>query len=193
MLFLCRLALGQADAVGAEALLIDCFGSIEGSWRNISFRVRVNMSDSGPDATQRAPDRAPEIPPGYRRPSHGKGLLRNFPPGNAGRPPHTSTRYSETIALARASSPEAMRCLIERLRDPDGRIAVMSASLILERAFGKPREMKPEEREQMSIDLSALSAPELKILMDLAVSGRLRSVPSEASGDVVPIIEARAE
>jgi hypothetical protein len=148
------------------------------------------MSDSGPDATQRAPDHAPEIPPGYRRPSHGKGLLRNFPPGNAGRPPNTSTRYSETIALARASSPEAIRVLIERMKDSDGRVAVVAANSLLERAWGKVREQKPEEQQQVHIDLTTLTTAELAILFKLTESGRLRSVPSDGQDEAAPVIEA---
>jgi hypothetical protein len=149
------------------------------------------MPPSRPDTTNRAADRARE---GWIKPKHGRGMLRPFQPGNSGRPKNTSTRYSETLQLARAASPDAMRCLIERLHDPDGRIAVMAASLILERSWGRVvREMKPDEREQVSIDLSALSAVELKILADLAQSGRLRSVPSNESDDAAPTIEGKPE
>ena len=119
--------------------------------------------------------------------------MRPFQTGNSGRPKNTSTRYSETLALARENSPAAMRTLISRLQDPDGRIAVVAANSLLERAWGKVREMKPEERQQMSIDLSALSAAELKILMDLAVSGRLRSVPSSEPDGTAPTIEGKSE
>jgi hypothetical protein len=101
-------------------------------------------------------------------------MIRPFQPGNAGRPPNTSTKYSETLALARANSPAAMRVLIERLNDPDGRIAVMSASLILERAWGKVKEMKPEDQQpEAHVDLSTLSNEELAVLVKLADSGRL--------------------
>ena len=100
-------------------------------------------------------------------------MIRPFQPGNAGRPPNTSTKYSETLALARANSPAAMRVLIERLNDPDGRIAVMSASLILERAWGKVKEAKEEPQSEAHIDLSQLTTAELAILIKLADSGRL--------------------
>jgi hypothetical protein len=148
------------------------------------------MSPKRPDSGQRVEDRARE---GWIKPKHGKGMLRPFQPGNSGRPVNTSTRYSETLALARENSPAAMRTLISRLQDPDGRIAVVAANSLLERAWGKVREMKPEERQQMSIDLSALSAAELKILMDLAVSGRLRSVPSSEPDGTAPTIEGKSE
>jgi hypothetical protein len=148
------------------------------------------MSPKRLDTGQRVEDRARE---GWIKPKHGRGMLRPFQPGNSGRPMNTSTRYSETLALARENSPEAMRTLISRLHDSDGRIAVMSASILLERAWGKVREMKPEERQQMSIDLSALSAAELKILTGLALSGRLRSVPSNEPDDAAPTIEGKSE
>jgi hypothetical protein len=48
-----------------------------------------------------------------------------------------------------------MMTLIRNLNHEDGRISTMSASLILERVFGKPREMKPEEQEKAHIDLTA--------------------------------------
>jgi hypothetical protein len=148
------------------------------------------MSPKRPDSEQRVVDRVRE---GWIKPKHGRGMLRPFQPGNSGRPKNTSTRYSETLQLARAASPDAMRCLIERLHDPDGRIAVTAASLILERSWGKVREMKPEEREQVSIDLTALSAAELKILTDLALSGRLRSVPSSEPDNAPPTIDGASE
>jgi hypothetical protein len=148
------------------------------------------MSPKRLDTRQRVEDRARE---GWIKPKHGRGMLRPFQPGNSGRPVNTSTRYSETLALARENSPKAMRTLISRLQDPDGRIAVVAANSIPERAWGKVREMKPEEREQVSIDLSALSAAELKILTDLALSGRLRSVPSNEPDNPPPTIDGTSE
>jgi hypothetical protein len=85
------------------------------------------------------------------------------------------------MRLARQHSAEAMMTLVERMKDVDGRIAVVAANSILERAWGKAREMKPEEQEKAQIDLSTLSAAELKILLDLVQSGRLRSAPEPAS------------
>jgi hypothetical protein len=120
-------------------------------------------------------------------------MLRPWRKGETGRVSNVASRYTETQQFARQHSMEAVKTLVERLQDPDGRIAVVAANSLLERAWGKVREMKPEEREQVSIDLSALSAAELKILMDLAVSGRLRSVPSDASGDAAPTIDVKPE
>src|SRR5690349_8558037 len=87
-------------------------------------------------------------------PSHGHGKLKPFKPGNqfarGARPSH----YLETQQLAREASPEALRVLIQRLHDPDGRVSVVAANSILERAFGKVKEMRPEEHQsQAKLDL----------------------------------------
>jgi hypothetical protein len=128
---------------------------------------------------------------GWRRPSHGRGLLKPFAPGNklGGR---RGTRYCETVALAREHSLEAVHTLVERLRDPDGRIAVVAANSVLERAWGRVREAKPEEQPKAQIDLSALTRDELQLLVRLAVSGRIKAVDS-ASTEEVPTIEVKPE
>jgi hypothetical protein len=98
----------------------------------------------------------------------------------------------ETLTLARKHSPDAMRTLIRHLDHQDGRISTMAASLILERAWGRPREAPPEAQQETQIDLSALSREELAILTKLALSGRLTSRPIE-SEDTESVIEAKAE
>ena len=148
------------------------------------------MSARGQDAKSSAADSA-RVPEGYRKPKHGRGMLKNWQPGHSGRPPGLlPSRYSETQALARSHSIEAVQTLAERLRDPDGRIAVVAANSLLERAWGKVREAKPEENVQASIDLSGLTAEELAIMVRLVQSGRLK-----ASDDPTPpaVIEAKAE
>jgi hypothetical protein len=114
-------------------------------------------------------------------------MLRPWQPGNklGGQRPG---RYQETQQLARQHSLEAVRTVVERLHDPDGRIAVVAVNSILERAWGRVREQKPEEQQQTHIDLTMLTTAELAILVKLAESGRLRSVPND--GEVTPVIEA---
>jgi hypothetical protein len=105
---------------------------------------------------------------------NGHGMITPFQPGDRHQTGYRKPSvYIETLHLARKSSPDAMRTLIERLHDPDGRIAVMAANLILERAWGKVREQKAEEKAQQKIDLSKLTGPELALLLQLAESGRL--------------------
>jgi hypothetical protein len=90
--------------------------------------------------------------------------------------------------LARAHSLEAVQALIGLLHDPDGRIVAVAASSLLERALCKTKEMKPEDNEQVRIDLTALSESELQILVNLVASGRLRGVPSEEPDQAAPVM-----
>jgi hypothetical protein len=152
----------------------------------------VNITPSSPDTEPSARSRARVAPSepgnGWIRPAHGRGMLRPFPkgaPGRIGKP----SGYVATQQLAREHSLEAVRTLVERLRDPDGRVAVTAANLLLERAWGKTKEMRPEDGEKAHVDLSALSDSEIKILLALAQSGRLRAVSSDGQGDAAPTIE----
>jgi hypothetical protein len=88
----------------------------------------------------------------------------------------------ETLRLARQASPDAVRTLIKRLDEPDGRVAVVAASHLLERAWGRPREQQAEQSEEHSIDLRGLSAEELAVMTKLVLSGRLRAT----AGDPAP-------
>jgi hypothetical protein len=138
--------------------------------------IQLNMSDPVHD-TDQSEGRLARVAPtepgnGWIRPRHGHGMLRPFPkgaPGRIGKP----SRYTETLQIAREASPEAMRVLVERLRDSDGRVAVVAAERLLERAWGKVREMKPEEQQKARIDLSRLTNAELGVLLRLVESGRL--------------------
>jgi hypothetical protein len=114
-------------------------------------------------------------------------------PFKKGEGQHTGYRkpsaYTETLQLARPASPAAMRVLIERLSDPDGRIALTSASLILERTWGKVKEAKEEPQPEAHVDLSQLTAAILAKLVD---SGRLGGAETRSPPqieDPVPDIE----
>jgi hypothetical protein len=102
------------------------------------------------------------------------------------------SNYVETLHLARKSSPDAIRTLIRLLDDPDGRIAAVAANSVLERAWGKTKEMQPEEREAARLDLSALTDAELQLLLRLVQSDRFRAVPTDEPTDAAdpPTIEA---
>jgi hypothetical protein len=104
--------------------------------------------------------------------------------------------YVETLHLARKSSPAAMRRLIRGLDDPDPRIAIWCASLVLERAFGRPKEAPPtQEEEEAHLDLRGLSDEELRLLVRLVDSGRLEapapidSEPLQIEGSAQPTSE----
>jgi hypothetical protein len=128
---------------------------------------------------------------GWIKPKHGHGMLRPWQQGNklGG---NKGTRYYETVRYARENSMKALRALVERLDDADGRIVVVAANSILERAWGKAKEHKPEEQEQV-LDLSQLTREELDVLFRLAQSGRLRSVPTGAPEEAPTEIETKAE
>lgn len=145
--------------------------------------AEADLSASSPDTNKRAEGRA-------RIAGRNGGTLTPFQPGDrhmAGF--NKSANLGETLRLARKHSPDAMRTLIRNLDHEDGRIATMSASLILERAWGKPREMKPEE-QKVNIDLSKLSSAELALLMKLVESGRLQAEPETSDQSSPPVIDA---
>jgi hypothetical protein len=93
--------------------------------------------------------------------------------------PHSLT---ETLQAARKASPRALATLIRHLDDPDGRVSVTAANLILERAWGRPKEHQPDEAEEpIKIDLSILTNEELAILARLVTSDRWNGLPSPTS------------
>jgi hypothetical protein len=145
--------------------------------------IVADRPDIEKDATSRACEREGWIP------GKNGGWLKPLRPGEGQKTGYRKpSNYVETLHLARKSSPDAMRTLIKCLDDADSRTAVVAANSILERAWGKPREQKPEEQHQASIDLSALTDGELALLVKLAESGRLRAAP-----DVVPGTEIEGE
>jgi hypothetical protein len=151
------------------------------------------MSASVPDGEKPVGSRARD---GWR-PGRNGGLLRPpFEPGSSPmtgyRKPH---RLTETLRAAREASPAALATLVKHLDDPDGRVSVTAADLVLERAWGRPKEQRDEDNTQASIDLSQLSGEELALLVKLCESGRLRAITADAPDQETgaPIIEATSE
>jgi hypothetical protein len=118
-------------------------------------------------------------------------MLRPFRKGSAGNPGGVPSRYHEAMRIARENSAEAMLTLVAHLKDPDGRVAVTVANLLLERAFGRAREFKEDQQREAHVDLTSLTASELAILVKLADSGRLGGVPTDVPQDqaAAPVIE----
>jgi hypothetical protein len=129
-------------------------------------------------------------------PGKNGGWLRPIAKGDriqAGyRKPHALT---QTLQAARKASPAAIATLVRHLDHPDGRVAVTAANLLLERAWGRPREQPAEERETaQALDLSGLTDAELAVLLRLVQSGRLRPMPTdEPLADDPTIIEGQAD
>ena len=107
-----------------------------------------------------------DTPPRYRVPSHGHGRLRVLQPGETANPSGHGGRYHEVVKLAREASPEAMQTLIEIMRDADEetRARIVAIEGILNRAFGRPREMQPEAAAP-PLDLTAVSEEKLLLII----------------------------
>src|SRR5262245_35722897 len=92
---------------------------------NVAYRTKPEDPIVDLSARRNARE-APQSPgDGWIKPKHGKGMLRPWRKGETGRVSNTASRYTETQALARQHSLDAIRTLVERMRDPDGRIAVV--------------------------------------------------------------------
>jgi hypothetical protein len=97
----------------------------------------------------------------------------------------------ETLDLARAAAPAAVRALISALGSPDDRVRVMASQLLLDRALGRPREAPAEVPQEARVDLTRLTGAELRVLHRLVESGRLTETPTEGD-EVMPEIDGLA-
>lgn len=113
------------------------------------------------------------LPDGMVIPSHGRGRLKPFLPGNRANPKGLGGTYPEVLALAREASPAAMRKLIKLIDHRSPKVALVAAKEVIERAWGKVKEMDPnagidpeaaarraEMRSQVIAMLQALAVPE---------------------------------
>lgn len=115
--------------------------------------------------------------PTYIVPSHGRGLLKPVQKGQVLNPTGKSGVYLQCQQLAREHSVEAVQRLVELMRSKDDdRVAFMAVSALLDRAWGKPKEMKPEETNtQTAVDLSKLSDEHKRLLLEMFRSGVLKA------------------
>ena len=99
-------------------------------------------------------------------PSRKSGLRPPWKPGQSGNPSGYSGLYGETVRLAREASPTAIRRMIELTQSADERVATVAINSILDRAWGKPREAKPEEEQARPIiDTSRLTEEQRQALL----------------------------
>jgi hypothetical protein len=68
--------------------------------------------------------------------------------------------------------------LAEALSSRDERVRVVAAQALLDRAWGKPKEAKDDDQQQVSVDLSRATAAELQVLLALVQRGALRPASS---------------
>lgn len=111
-----------------------------------------------------------------------------FKPGQCGNPGGKSKLELEVRRMAREWSPEVMARMIDIcLTTDDERVAVVAGEKILERAYGKAKEMAPGEGEDpaAAAQISRLSGEErdaLKVLLLKAV-GKGESEGDSDGGD----------
>lgn len=115
-----------------------------------------------PDDTM--PPTPPE-PPLYRVPSHGHGRLRVIRPGESGNPTGRNGHYGEVQRLCREAGPAVAKRLIEIALDPneETRVSVVAAQEVLNRGFGRPREMPEGEGRGPGLNLEGV--PEERLLL----------------------------
>jgi hypothetical protein len=77
-------------------------------------------------------------------PVHGKGVLHPFQPGQSGNPSGKGGLYHEAQRICREASPQAARRMVELMNSDDPRVALLAADKVLERAWGKPKEVADE-------------------------------------------------
>ena len=145
------------------------------------------MTSPAASATMRHMTTLPPVPAPVRRvPSHGKGLLQSWQPGQSGNPSGRSGLYGEVVKMAQQASPAIMHELITIALDPgvDERVRVVAANAVLERGFGRPREVSKEEQPPgMTIDFSKLPRDALEVLYRAVQLGCFKPAEPAATGD----------
>lgn len=92
-------------------------------------------------------------------------------PGQTGNPNGFQGVYGHVMALARERSPRAVAKLCELIESPDDRVALMAADKLLERAWGKPKEVQ-DDKASGPPDLGALNAADLAELRRISAKMR---------------------
>jgi hypothetical protein len=120
----------------------------------------------------RKPAQPPDPPPGFIRPPHGGIIRAPWQKGVSPNPGGRGGEYHETVSLARKASPDAMRKLIAKMDSDDERVAVIAMQGVLERAWGKPKEMDPKDfdRARPRLDLTKLSPEQIAVLVEITRS-----------------------
>ena len=112
----------------------------------------------------------PETPPDtpvYRVPAHGHGRLRVLQPGQTANPTGRNGHYGAVMRLCRDAGPAAAKRLIEIAMDPneDTRIVVVAIQEVLNRGFGRVREMSESELRGPALNLEAVSEQKLELVI----------------------------
>ena len=100
-------------------------------------------------------------------------LVKNlWKPGQSGNPGGIGGPVKEAMRLAREATPEAMRTLIELLKDEDPKVRAVAANAILDRSMGKPKDQPPEDPRADQNTLELKAALKLATNEELDILGR---------------------
>ncbi len=124
---------------------------------------------------------------GWRIPAHGRGRLRPFQPGQSGNPGGHSGHYGEVVRLCREAGPAVAKRLIEIALDPEEerRIVVVAGQEVLNRGFGRVREMPEGERRGPGLGMESVPEAKLELIIRALEAARdaKRAQAGEVDGD----------
>ena len=118
-------------------------------------------------------------------PSHGNGWLRPFRPGQSGNPTGHSGRYGEVVKLTRRNAVDAVQVLVEIMNDrtEDTRCRIVAATAVLDRAFGKPKEMDRDSSGSPAIELAGASEAQLRLLLATVLAAEKATGEGESESE----------
>jgi hypothetical protein len=140
---------------------------------------------------------AKPLPTGMWRPAHGGLLMPPIRKGEVRNPTGKGGQYREVLKLARDNSRHAVERLIELMESHDPRISLVACERVIERAFGKPKDIAPDEMRDQTrkVDIKAIlkqaTDEELRALK--ALFGRIRILQEEADKEAAANAEAETE
>ena len=108
-------------------------------------------------------------------------------PGISGNPSGSSKMQRELVAFCRAKSIEGYEQVIDIASDPenDPRVRVVAWGMVFDRAWGKPKEQKDDDKDRPAPDFSRLSAKQLAQLK--AITAILKGGTEGETPDPAPI------
>lgn len=111
-------------------------------------------------------------------------LDNRWKPGVSGNPGGRTVRETEVRKLAQQLSEDAMIRIGEIMKSTeDERASLIAAGMILDRAYGKPKEM-PEDTRKALIDVARLGPERLAMLSEL-----LRAVVQPPESNATDVVE----
>jgi hypothetical protein len=130
---------------------------------------------------------------GWRIPAHGGGRLRPFKPGQSGNPGGIGGRYQQVVRMCREAGPAVAQRLIEIALDPneERRIVVVAGQEVLNRGFGRVREMRDGDLRGPAMNLEAVSEAKLELVIRALEAARDAKRAQAQGGEVDEPPDAR--